>query len=77
VENYNEATGTGTGFKFWEISGRALFYTIGWAVSTWFDRPHHYKAMQQQGMAKDFTWESSAGKYEQVYDHALAHRAAL
>jgi starch synthase len=77
VENYNEAAGTGTGFKFWEISGRALFYTIGWAVSTWFDRPHHYAAMQQQGMAKDFSWESSARQYEHVYEHALAHRAAL
>jgi starch synthase len=77
VENYNEATGTGTGFKFWEISGRALFYSIGWAVSTWFDRPHHYAAMQQQGMLRDFTWESSARQYEHVYDHALAHRAAL
>ncbi|MCE0521965.1 MAG: glycogen synthase [Methylacidiphilales bacterium] len=77
VENYNEAAGTGTGFKFWEISGRALYYTIGWAVSTWFDRPQHYAAMQQQGMAKDFTWESSARQYERVYEHALAHRAAL
>ncbi len=52
VENYNEAAGTGTGFKFWDISGRALFYTIGWAVSTWYDRPHHYAAMQQQGMGR-------------------------
>ena len=77
VENYNEATGTGTGFKFWEISGRALFYTIGWAVSTWYDRPHHYDAMQKQGMAKDFSWESSARQYERVYEHALSHRAAL
>jgi starch synthase len=77
VENYNEAAGTGTGFKFWEISGRALFYTIGWGVSTWFDRPQHYAAMQQRGMARDFTWESSAHQYENVYEHALAHRAAL
>jgi starch synthase len=77
VENYDEAAGTGTGFKFWEISGRALFYTIGWAVSTWYDRPHHYAAMQQRGMARDFTWGSSAQQYENVYDHALAHRAAL
>ena len=77
VENYNEAAASGTGFKFWEISGRALFYTIGWAVSTWYDRPHHYAAMQQQGMARDFTWESSARQYEDVYEHALAHRAAL
>jgi starch synthase len=77
VENYQEAAGAGTGFKFWEISGRALFYTIGWAVSTWFDRPQHYTAMQQRGMARDFTWESSARQYERVYEHALAHRAAL
>jgi len=77
VDNYNEETGRGTGFKFGEISDRALYYTIGWAVSTWFDRTHHYAAMQQQGMALDFTWDASARQYERVYDHALAHRAAL
>ena len=75
VENYNESTGRGTGFKFWEISDRALYFTMGWAVSTWFDRPQHYKAMQQQGMAKDFTWDASAREYEKVYEHAMAVRA--
>ena len=77
VENYDEANVSGTGFKFWEISGRALFYTIGWAVSTWYDRQHHYLAMQQNGMRRDFTWGLSAQQYEKVYDHAVAHRAAL
>ena len=77
VENYDEGAGRGTGFKFWEISDRALYYTIGWAVSTWYDRPHHVAAMQQQGMARDFTWEASARQYERVYENALSHRAAL
>jgi len=77
VENYDETSGLGTGFKFWEISDRALYFTIGWAVSTWFDRPQHYAAMQQRGMARDFTWNASAGQYERVYDHALACRARL
>ena len=77
VENYNEEHGTGTGFKFWEISDRALFFTIGWAVSTWWDRPHHYQAMQRQGMTRNFTWDSSARQYEHVYEHAMAHRASL
>jgi starch synthase len=76
VENYNEAAGSGTGFKFWEISDRALYYTIGWAVSTWYDRPHHYRAMQQQGMARDFSWDASAREYEKVYAHAIAHRTS-
>ena len=33
--------------------------------------------MQKQGMARDFTWNASAHQYEEVYEHALAHRAAL
>jgi starch synthase len=74
VENYNEAAGTGTGFKFWEISDRAVYFSIGWAVSTWFDRPHHYTAMQQAGMARDFSWNSSAQKYEEVYERAIVCR---
>jgi starch synthase len=77
VDNYDEALGSGTGFKFWEISDRALYYTIGWANSTWYDRPHHYQAMQHRGMARDFSWNSSAQAYERVYDHAIFHRAAL
>jgi starch synthase len=77
VENYNEGAGTGTGFKFWDISQRALFYTMGWAVSTWYDRPHHYRAMQRQGMTRDFTWASSARQYEEVYERAQAFRATI
>jgi len=77
VENYDEATGGGTGFKFHDISQRALYHTIGWAVSTWWDRPQHITQMQKRGMQKDFTWNHSAEQYEQVYEHALAHRARL
>jgi len=77
VENYNESDGSGTGFKFWDISQSALYHTIGWAVSTWWDRPHHYAQMQKRGMAKNFTWNESARQYENVYDHALAYRARL
>jgi starch synthase len=72
VENYNEAAGTGTGFKFWDPTDRALFFTIGWAVSTWFDRPQHYADLQQAGMRKDFSWTSSARQYETVYERAIA-----
>lgn len=50
VEQYNEVTGTGTGFKFWDVSRDALYYTIGWAVSTYYDRPHHCATMMRQAM---------------------------
>ncbi len=55
VENYTEQDGGGTGFKFWDISQQALYHTIGWAVSTWWDRPQHYAMMQKRGMQKNFT----------------------
>ena len=77
VENYNEAAGTGTGFKFWDMTEAALYFTLGWAVSTWYDRPHHYRAMQQNGMNRDFSWAASAREYEKVYEHAIAYRSAL
>ena len=70
VQNYDEATGAGTGFKFIEPTGAALFNTIGWAVSTWFDRPQHVVQLQQRAMAQDFSWAKSAVQYVQSYHHA-------
>ena len=77
VENYDEATGGGTGFKFWDISQQALYHTIGWAVSTWWDRPQHIAQMQKRGMERDFTWNHSAEQYEQVYEDAMTFRARV
>ncbi|HUJ09631.1 MAG TPA: glycogen synthase GlgA [Verrucomicrobiae bacterium] len=74
VQNYNEATGDGTGFKFWEPSAPALYYCIGWAVSTWFDRPQHIVKLRQQAMVQDFSWPKSAQRYVEVYRHALRKR---
>lgn len=34
VQNYEETTGHGAGFKFWASTSAALHDTIGWAVST-------------------------------------------
>ena len=42
VEQYDEATGEGTGFKFWDASSHGIYYTVGWAVSTYYDRRHHF-----------------------------------
>ncbi|MDQ3814339.1 MAG: glycogen synthase GlgA [Armatimonadota bacterium] len=74
VRNYDEMAGAGTGLKFWEPSPGALHNTIGWAVSTWFDRPHHIAQLRQHAMAQDFSWEDSARQYVQVYEHALQNR---
>lgn len=71
VENYDESKGAGTGFKFWDATADALYYTIGWAVSTYYDRPQHIKNMIKQAMAEDFSWQKSAAKYIQIYKSAI------
>jgi len=71
VEQYDELTGEGTGFKFYDLSEDAIYYTVGWAISTYFDRPAHIKKMIKAGMRKNFSWKESAKKYEKVYLKAL------
>jgi starch synthase len=77
VEQYEEATGGGTGFKFWSATPGAVYDTVGWAVSTWYDRPEHIAQMRQRAMAQDFSWERSAGQYEALYARAMANKARL
>jgi starch synthase len=74
VHNYDEETGAGTGFKFWDPSATSLFYTIGWAVATWYDRPHHIQQLRRQAMAQEFSWHDSAQQYVRVYEHALRNK---
>jgi starch synthase len=76
VEQYDERTGDGTGFKFWEPSVHALYYAVGWAVSTYYDRRQHMEKMIAAAMAQDFSWEHSAGIYLQAYERAIANKKA-
>jgi starch synthase len=74
VANYDEATGDGTGFVFNDLTPDALANTIGWALSTWHDRPHHVAALRARGMARDSSWERAARDYERLYLAAYARR---
>lgn len=74
VEQYQEALGTGTGFKYRDANSTALYFCVGWAVSTWYDRPAHYKALQKAAMRQDFSWEKSAKTYVDLYRSALVRR---
>ena len=74
VEQYEEATGQGTGFTYRDNNPGAIADTVGWAVSTFYDRHEHYLAMQQRAMQRHFGWEESARKYVAVYLQALAKK---
>jgi starch synthase len=74
VRSYDEASGGGTGFAFHDLHAGALFDAVGWAVSTWYDRPHHIERMRREAMAQDFSWRHVAGEYERVYHLAYLRR---
>jgi starch synthase len=72
VENYNEADGTGTGFMFDDLTPRAVYDTVGWAVWAYYNRKNEIQAMRARGMGRDFSWAASAQKYIDMYTGALA-----
>ncbi len=74
VENFDEATLTGTGFKFWNHTSQALFDTVGWAVYTYYNNPRGLDAMRANGMARRFTWDNAALRYEELYREAIRRR---
>jgi len=68
VENYNEKTGEGTGFMFDYLHPSSIYNTVGWAVWAWYNKRNDIEKMKMRGMKKDFTWETSAQKYIELYD---------
>jgi starch synthase len=74
VQNYDEATGGGTGFVFQDLSTDSVANTVGWAVSTFFNRPQHIEQMRRRAMVQDFSWDRAAAEYEQLYLDAYARR---
>ena len=74
VENFNEATLTGTGFKFWQHTAKALLDTVGWAAYTFFNNPDGLAALRKNGMAQRFTWADAAIKYDRLYRLAIRRR---
>ena len=75
VEQYNEADGGGTGFKFHAPDGTRFLETIRWAVETWRERPTHITMMRERAMQQRFEWETSARRYVEIYRRVQARRA--
>ena len=75
VENFNEDTGSGTGFMFNYLSPSSIYDTVGWAVWAWYNRREDIETMRKRGMVQDFSWELSAKKYVELYEEARRNLA--
>jgi starch synthase len=69
VEQWDQQTQKGTGFKFKEYSGEALLESIRLALAAYRDT-RNWQILMTNGMAQDYSWDASAREYVRVYERA-------
>jgi starch synthase len=72
VELWNPATHEGTGFPFEHFTPEGLRWALDNALNTFRDA-RAWRKLQENGMAKDFSWDRQVGEYEALYAR-LPHR---
>lgn len=68
VEPYNEYEKTGTGFSFANYDAYELLKTINYAKKVYYEDRDSWYGIQERAMKVDYSWKSSAKKYEELYE---------
>ena len=71
VEPYNEYESKGTGFSFANYNAHEMLNTIRYAEHVYYNKKREWNKIIDRGMASDFSWNSSARKYEELYTRLL------
>lgn len=67
VTSYNKYEGTGTGFSFANINAHEFLFAIKNALEVYRDYPDSWDQLIRQAMKEDFSWDSSAKRYIELY----------
>ncbi len=68
VEPYNEYESTGTGFSFTNYNAHEMLNTIYYAEKIYYEKKREWNKIVDRAMAADFSWNTSAKKYQEMYD---------
>ncbi len=68
VQPYNEYEGTGTGFSFANYNAHEMLNCVRYAKDVYYNRKREWNKIVDRAMAADFSWNSSARKYEELYN---------
>ena len=55
-----------------DFSSDAFWNALRAALHIYHVDPESWRAIQQKGMRSDFSWETSARSYQQLYEWAIA-----
>lgn len=68
VEPFNEFESTGTGFSFRNYNAHEMLATIRYAKYIYYQKRREWNKMIDREMATDYSWKTSAKKYQEMYD---------
>ena len=68
VQPYNQFEKTGTGFSFANYNAHEMYNTVMFAHYIYVDRRDEWNGIIKQAMSRDFSWQASARKYQEMYD---------
>ncbi len=68
VQPYNQYESTGTGFSFTNYNAHEMLQTIRYAEQIYYDKKREWNKIIDRGMAADYSWSTSASKYQEMYD---------
>ncbi|WP_457743740.1 glycogen synthase GlgA [Sulfurimonas sp.] len=71
IHNYDEFHQKGNGFKFYDATNDALYFTIKWAVEVYYSQKEAFENMQKRAMQEHFGWDDAAKSYEDIYLNIL------
>lgn len=73
VQPYNEFEGTGTGFSFANYNAHEMLHAIRYAEAVYYDRKREWNKIIDRAMATDYSWRSSAARYQELYDWLIGY----
>jgi len=76
VLSYNEFTGEGNGFSFFNYNAHDMLNVINRAIDYYKNHKDVWALLQNRGMTGDYSWTNSAGKYVQLYTALVSSTSA-
>lgn len=73
VEPYNEFESRGTGFSFANYNAHEMLDTVRYAKHVYYDKKREWNKIIDRAMSQDFSWNTSAMKYQELYDWLIGY----
>ncbi|RJP25458.1 MAG: glycogen synthase [Candidatus Abyssobacteria bacterium SURF_5] len=71
VKEYDPATGSGNGFTFFDPVPEQFLHAVDRAISCFSGQKTHWRRIMKNGMSADFSWDTAAAHYLELYERAL------